>query len=68
MFMSPAFLILYLICAFYVLSYAVSSKRSTWGRVVSVIVLPVSFFMPYGWLVILLWGAVCWSDARMGNQ
>ena len=60
--------ILHLICVFYMFTYALSPKRSKWGRIIAFIVIVVSFLVPYGYCLAFAWGAVCWADARAGNQ
>ena len=57
-----------LICVFYMFTYALSPKRSKWGRIAALTVIVVSFLIPYGGYLAIVWGAICWSDARAGNQ
>ena len=63
--------ILYWICFAYILIYAISPKRSPGERWFSFGVLGVSFaldyFLGFGWILIMLWGGLCWAGARAGE-
>lgn len=64
-------LILYWICFIYIVLYAISPKRTRGERWFSFGVLAISFvldwFTGFGWLVVLLWGGVCWAASRAGE-
>lgn len=60
--------ILQLICTYFMITYALSPKRSRWGRILSLLMIVVLWFVPYGWIPGLMWGGLCWSDSRAGGH
>ncbi len=57
-------ILIWLICAYYLITYALSPRRGPTERWVYLGIFAGSFFIPYGWLVVLIVGALCWGDAR----
>jgi hypothetical protein len=56
--------ILQLICCFFIVRYALKPERAWWARLLGIGGLILGFVVPFGWLLHLLWGGVCWADAR----
>ena len=60
--------ILSLICTYFMITYAMSRRRSMWGRIFSLSMIVVMWLVPFGWIPGLIWGALCWGDARAGGH
>lgn len=54
-------------CTTYMIPYACSAKRSSWGRIGSLLMVVVMWF-PHGTIPGLLWGAVCWAESRIPER
>jgi len=63
----PAGLILGIICIYFTIRFALQPQRSIWGRIIPIVLLALGFFIPWGWILILTVGGICWADARAGN-
>lgn len=58
-------LILELVCIYFILTYVARSSTPAWGRMLALVFLIVGFFVPYGWILVLITGGLCWADSRM---
>ncbi|MBN1867802.1 hypothetical protein JW916_10965 [Candidatus Sumerlaeota bacterium] len=61
-------LVLEIVCTYFMITYAISPKRSGWARIASSLMVVVTWFVPYGWIPGIVWGAICWSDSRAGGH
>lgn len=57
-------LILQLICLYFMLVYIGRHRKEPWIAGITLVLLVGGFLIPYGWLIHLIAGGVCWADAR----
>jgi hypothetical protein len=60
--------IIQIICTYFMITYALSPKRSPLTRVLSLGMVVITWFVPFGYIPGMIWGALCWSDARAGGH
>ncbi len=58
------FFILKIICTFFMVGYAGKSKNPKVLRIISLVLIFVMWFVPFGVVPGLIWGGICWSDSR----
>jgi hypothetical protein len=59
-------LILQLVCIFQIIRFALRPQRTKTTRLVTIALFVGTFFIPYGWMPMLLLGGWCWADNRAG--
>lgn len=63
--------ILYWIFFVFILIYAFSPKRTSGERWFSLgillLSLAIEFTVGYGWVLVFIWGAICWGAYRAGE-
>lgn len=63
--------ILYWVCFAWIIVWAVNAKRTGGERIFAFGLLGVSllldFLTGFGWVIVFLYGGLCWADARAGG-